>query len=185
MSLLAGFGGVEHSDLLDFLLDDVFPVAEHYGKDWGLGEAEALCDPAVEDFLSELLSSPLCDDPASPPASDSGISEGQAALPSPGDWEFSPPHSPSIVQSEHNYSIPLGEDPLQSVRNFSMPQEEEREDPLQSVRSLTCLGDVFIDLGKSGPRSHREDPPTERSCDLTGKSRSGNYRLIPHSHLLR
>lgn len=121
MSLLEEFGGMEDSDLLDFLLDDVFPaLPEDYGKDWGMG-TEALGDPAVEGFLSELLGSPLCDDPVSPPASDSGISEGQPA---------SPPHSPSIVRSEHNYSM----------------MQEDGGDLLQSVRSETCDGDVFIDL---------------------------------------
>lgn len=130
MSLLAEFGEVEDSDLLDFLLSDVFPVIpEDYGKDWAVGETEGFCDSAVEGFLTELLGSPLCEDPASPPASDSGISEGQAGLLSPENWESSPPHSPRIVQSDHNYS---------------MLQEDGGD--LQSVRSETCEGDVFIDL---------------------------------------
>ncbi|XP_068109530.1 cyclic AMP-responsive element-binding protein 3 [Hyperolius riggenbachi] len=130
MSLLDEFGDMEESEFLDFLLDDVFSsVSEKSGGDWGPGEMEALCDTEVEGFLSELLESPLCEEPVSPPASDSGISEGHVTVPSPETWESSPRHSPSIVQSEHNYYL----------------VQEDCGD-LKSVRSETCDGDVFINL---------------------------------------
>ncbi|XP_075043523.1 cyclic AMP-responsive element-binding protein 3 [Mixophyes fleayi] len=134
MSLFGEIADMEDSDLLDFLLDDVFSnIPENYIQEppgWGSEEPEALSDTAVEGFLCELLGSPLCGDPGSPLASDSGISEGQAAIPSPETWETTPPDSPNIVHSEHNYSMLQGND----------------ADVLQSVRSETCDGDVFIDL---------------------------------------
>ncbi|XP_063813545.1 cyclic AMP-responsive element-binding protein 3 isoform X2 [Pseudophryne corroboree] len=148
MSLFGEFGEMEDSDLLDFLLEDMCNnVPENYNQElpvWGSGEREVLSDSTVEGFLCELLGSPLCDDPDSPVASDSGISEGQTAVPSPGTWETTPPGSPNIVQSEHNYFMPQGND----------------ADVLQSVRSETCDGDVFIDLDVcvEEPELELEDP---------------------------
>lgn len=123
---------MENSDFLDDLLDDLFPSVseDHEAGVWGPLDAEALSDTVVDTFLYELLGSPLSDDPSSPPTSDSGISEGQPAIPSPANWEPTPPDSPNIVQTEHNYSM----------------LQELDVDALQSVRSETCEGDVFIDL---------------------------------------
>ncbi|KAM8961094.1 cyclic AMP-responsive element-binding protein 3 [Pelodytes ibericus] len=130
MSVLAGFGDMEESDLLDFLLDDGFQgVDSSRAPEWCSLEREMLNESGVEDFLSELLCS--LEDPdvsSSPPTSDSGISEDQLTLASPGNWDPSPPHSPNIVQSDHNYSL------------------LHESDGLLSVRSETCEGDVLIDL---------------------------------------
>lgn len=126
------FGELEMENFLDELLDDIFPAlssdSDQEVEGWGLLDAEALDGTAVDGFLCELLGSPLHEDPSSPVASDSGISEGQPTIPSPGNWE--PPDSPNIVQTEHNYSM------LQEIDVGA----------LQSVRSETCDGDVFIDL---------------------------------------
>ncbi|KAM4707392.1 cyclic AMP-responsive element-binding protein 3 [Discoglossus pictus] len=136
MTLFGGLADMEGCDLLDFLLDETFPhqdlLTEVEPPEWNSLEKETLNDPAVDDFLSELLGSPQYEDPSSclsrsPPASDSGISEGQAA------WEPSPPHSPFIIQSDHNYSLMHESDGGESIT-------------LESVRSETCEGDVFIDL---------------------------------------
>ncbi|XP_075439305.1 uncharacterized protein LOC142483126 [Ascaphus truei] len=143
MSLMGDLGDMEDSDLLDFLLDERFPCEDLLGgyeseaPEWWPLEKEMLIDP--EDFLSELLgsSSSLS---SSPPASDSGISEDQAALPSPGTWDPSPLHSPNIMQSDHNYSL----------------LQESDGGVLQSVRSETCEGDVLIDLGIYVQNSDRE-----------------------------
>lgn len=131
MSLFGDFGEMENSDFLDDLLDDLFPSvcadSTQEAGVWGPLDTEALSGAGVDRFLYELLGSPLSDDPSSPPASDSGISEGQPAIPSPANWE---PIPPDIVQTEHNYSL----------------LQEMDADALQSVRSETCDGDVFIDL---------------------------------------
>ncbi|XP_075700531.1 cyclic AMP-responsive element-binding protein 3 [Rhinoderma darwinii] len=121
MSLFGDFEAMENPDFLDILLDDIFP---------SYSDVEAFSDTAVDSFLCELLGSPLGEDPSSPLTSDSGISEGQAAIPSPGNWEPTPPDSPNIIQTEHNYYM----------------LQDTDLDALQSVRSETCDGDVFIDL---------------------------------------
>ncbi|XP_053304877.1 cyclic AMP-responsive element-binding protein 3 [Spea bombifrons] len=130
MSLLAGFGDAEESDLLDFLLDERLHSGGLAGDmdvmapEWGPLEPES--DAAVEDFLSELLG-------CSPPASDSGISEGHLDPSPSAHWEPFSPGSPCPVQTDHNYSL------VQSVG-----------DELQSVRADTCDGDVLIDLDVCG-----------------------------------
>ncbi|XP_073418585.1 cyclic AMP-responsive element-binding protein 3 isoform X2 [Dendrobates tinctorius] len=134
MSLFGELDAMEAADLLDDLLDDIFPGV------CADSDQEVLNDTAVDSFLCELLCSPLDEGPSSPLASDSGISEGQAAVPSPGVWEPSPPGSPNIVQTEHNYSM------LQEINL----------DALQTVRSETCDGDVFIDLDVCVEQSHLE-----------------------------
>ncbi|XP_075200265.1 LOW QUALITY PROTEIN: cyclic AMP-responsive element-binding protein 3 [Anomaloglossus baeobatrachus] len=185
MSLFGGLEEMEDADFLDDLLDNIFPgVCADSAQDvggWGALDAEVFSDKAVDSFLSELLGSPLDEDPSSPLASDSGISEGLAAVPSPGNWEPTPPGSPNIVQTEHNYSL------LQEIE----------VDALQSVRSETCDGDVFIDLDVCVEESHLElmDPVslcmeededddedqyqadqglqlTEEECRLLGEGRS-------------
>ncbi|CAH2297440.1 cyclic AMP-responsive element-binding 3 [Pelobates cultripes] len=134
MSLLEDFGDMEESDLLDFLLHEAFQgqaVREPGITEWSLLGPEMLNEPAVDDFLSELLGSPENSYlSSSPPASDSGISEDQLALYSPRNCDPSPPNSPNVVQSDHNYSL----------------LHERDEDFLHSVRSETCEGDVLIDL---------------------------------------
>ncbi|CAJ0956540.1 unnamed protein product [Ranitomeya imitator] len=150
MSLFGELEAMEAADLLDDLLDDLFPGvcadSDQEVGGWGPLDAEVLSDTAVDSFLCELLCSPLDEGPSSPLASDSGISEGQAAVPSPGVWEPSPPGSPNIVQTEHNYSM------LQEIDL----------DALQSVRSETCDGDVFIDLG----RFSKFSPSPDLTCPL-------------------
>ncbi|XP_066458283.1 cyclic AMP-responsive element-binding protein 3 isoform X2 [Eleutherodactylus coqui] len=120
------FGELEEMEtFLDDLLEDIFP--EGGGQEEGVwGPLEALGGAAVDTFLCELLGSPLGEEPHSPVASDSGISEGAPAVPSPGE----PMPADNIVQMEHNYSL----------------LQEMEVDILQSVRSETCDGDVFIDL---------------------------------------
>ncbi|XP_073540565.1 cyclic AMP-responsive element-binding protein 3 [Phyllobates terribilis] len=144
MSLFGGLEEMEAADFLDDLLDDIFPGvcadSDQEVGGWGPLDAEVLSDTAVDSFLCELLGSPLDGGPSSPLASDSGISEGQAAVPSPGVWEPTPPGSPNIVQTEHNYSM----------------LQEMDVDALQSVRSETCDGDVFIDLDVCVEQSHLE-----------------------------
>ncbi|XP_044132368.1 cyclic AMP-responsive element-binding protein 3-like isoform X1 [Bufo gargarizans] len=134
MSLFGEMEEMGSPDFLDDLLDDIFPsgsadISQDVGV-WGPLDAEAFSATVVDRFLSELLGSPLGEDPGSPLASDSGISEGHAAVLSPANWEPTPPDSPNFIQTEHNYSMLLEDDLC----------------ALQSVRSETCDGDVLIDL---------------------------------------
>ncbi|XP_071987927.1 cyclic AMP-responsive element-binding protein 3-like isoform X2 [Engystomops pustulosus] len=133
MSLFGDLEEMESPDFLDDLLDDIFPTV------CANSDQEA---SVMDGFLCELLGSPFGDDPASPLASDSGISEGLPAVPSPANWEPTPPDSPNLVQSEHNYSM------LQEIE----------ADALQSVRSETYDGDVFIDLDVCVEQSDVEFP---------------------------
>ncbi|KAG8431175.1 hypothetical protein GDO86_019310 [Hymenochirus boettgeri] len=129
---------MEESSFIDFLLDDILTDDERISEqglldipEWSSLKPPMIDDSAVEDFLSELLSGYEDVDSnmgSSPDMSDSGISN--AAFSSPGILENSPPPSPNIIQSDHNYSLLQGHE----------------EDILQSVRSETCEGDILIDL---------------------------------------
>ncbi|XP_056410332.1 cyclic AMP-responsive element-binding protein 3-like protein 3, partial [Hyla sarda] len=155
MSLFGEFEEMENSDFLDDLLDDIFPHVPadgvHEEGGWGPLGLEVLSDPVVDGFLCELLGSPLGEGPSSPLASDSGISEGLAAISSPGTWEPSPPDSPNIVHTEHNYSM------------------------LQSVRSETCDGDVFIDLDVCVEETDLEVMDPDGLC-MEDEEEDGDYR---------
>ncbi|KAM9330159.1 cyclic AMP-responsive element-binding protein 3 [Gastrophryne carolinensis] len=143
---------LEEAELLDFLCD-IFPDIPECGRSLGPEEAEALDDPAVDGFLTQLLG----EEPLSPPASDSGISEGPAAAPfSPDLWGSSPPQSPALVHSEHNYSL--------------MMQE------LQSVRADTCEGDFLINLDVCVDQHDGEVEPIAVSMEEEEEEEEELYR---------
>ncbi|NP_001090005.1 cAMP responsive element binding protein 3 S homeolog [Xenopus laevis] len=156
--------------LLDFLLEGTLPTDSWGAPDSCTLDSEMLSDPTVEDFLSELLGG--CDDSnlsTSPPLSDSGISDIAYSSPvtcdvSPGVWDPSPPGSPNVIQSEHNYSL---------QHDYSL-QQDDSGDLLQSVRSDICEGDIFIDLdfcADSEPRElisvsmEEEEEEESEECD--------------------
>uniref|UniRef100_A0A803JI42 cAMP responsive element binding protein 3 n=1 Tax=Xenopus tropicalis TaxID=8364 RepID=A0A803JI42_XENTR len=164
--------------LLDFLLEGPFPSEKNWGADLAGApecctlEPEMLSDPTVDDFLSELLGG--CDESnlsSSPPLSDSGISD--IAFPSPaacdvppGAWDHSPPCSPDVIQSEHNYSL----------------QQDNGGVFLQSVRSEICEGDIFIDLdfcSDSEPRTlgMEEEEEEEQENEEEGTQYQGQPGL--------
>ncbi|XP_031760421.1 cyclic AMP-responsive element-binding protein 3 isoform X2 [Xenopus tropicalis] len=177
MSLLGDITDME-AHLLDFLLEGPFPSEKNWGADLAGApecctlEPEMLSDPTVDDFLSELLGG--CDESnlsSSPPLSDSGISD--IAFPSPaacdvppGAWDHSPPCSPDVIQSEHNYSL----------------QQDNGGVFLQSVRSEICEGDIFIDLdfcSDSEPRTlgMEEEEEEEQENEEEGTQYQGQPGL--------